>query len=155
MLWNCLKTLFFSLIIYVDFFACERWINIFFHSKTPKSSFRCSSLLFSFLNPVHLWHSNRTCRNVWDLWPHSPWLLFTNFRLYKKIRRSIFPVLICVMSVLSSFLILLCSCKTLLLGMGVAESWAANPDVNIVAYSTQLVAWIKRTGLADFLLLPD
>lgn len=63
-LWNCFKILFFSLIIYVDFFACEQQINIFFHSKTPKSSFRCSSLLVSFLNSVNLWHSNRTCRNV-------------------------------------------------------------------------------------------
>lgn len=40
-----------------------------------------------------------------------------NFRLYRKARRLIFPVLICVISALSGFLTL-CSCKTLVLGLG-------------------------------------
>lgn len=97
------------LIKYAAFFA---WVNISLHSTTPKVSSRCSSLHVSFLKRVHLRHSNRTCRTVCDLWPLS-----ANFRLYRKARRLIFPVLICVISALSGFLTL-CSCKTLVLGLG-------------------------------------
>ncbi len=91
-------------------------LTFFLHSTTPKGSFRCSSLHVSLLKWVSLRHSDRIRRTVWDLWPHSHWLLFTNFRPYKKARRPIFPVLICVISALSGFLILLCNCKTLVLG---------------------------------------
>ena len=115
--WNCFKSPVF-IIKYAAFFAYEGWVNIFLHSTTPKGSFRCSSLHVSLLKRVSLWHSDRICRTVWDLWPHSHWLLFTIFQPYKKPSRPIFPVLICVISALSGFLILLCSCKTLVLGVG-------------------------------------
>ena len=48
---------------------------------------------------------------------HTDWCL-TNFRLYKKARTPIFPVLNCVISDLSGFLTLLCNCKTLMRGVG-------------------------------------
>lgn len=45
-------------------------------------------------------------------------LLFANLRQNKKACRPIFPVLICVIRAVSGFLIPLCSCRTLVPGVG-------------------------------------
>ncbi len=107
------------LIKYAAFFAYEGWVNILFHSITPKGSFRCTSIHISLLNRTNLRQSERVSLTVWNLWPQSHLLLSANFRANKKARKPIFPVLIVVMSVVTGFLTPLCNCRTLVLGVGV------------------------------------
>ena len=86
-------------------------------------------LLHSLLSQVNLRQSDRTCRTVWELWPHSHLLLFANLRANKKAHRPIFPVLICVIRADSAFLIPLCSCRALVPGLGcVTESIDMSPS---------------------------